>query len=88
MIPAFDAIMDQGVPVVTDKRFNAYCGQWCNGTRLTVTVKRRRKKCSSPQIRYYYGVICKMISEHTGHSVEEVDSILKWKFMRCVDSIG
>ena len=89
MNPKFDAHMEDGCPVIDDVRFTAFCGKWSDGTPLTVTVRKRRKGVSNAQLRYYYGVICKMVSEAYGnHSVEEWDSIFKLKFMTCVDDSG
>ncbi len=39
-------------------------------------------KRSNPQNRYYFGVVVKLISSHTGFSSLEIHEILKHKFLK------
>lgn len=43
---------------------------------------------SNPQNRYYWGHVLPTISEHTGHSCEELHEIFKLKFNSVVAHIG
>lgn len=51
-------------------------------------IRKPRKLSSLPQNRYYYGIIVKMISDYTGHTLAEVDTFLKWKFLKQTDEKG
>ena len=48
---------------------------------VMVVLKRPRKPRSEKENRYYWGVVLKLIAEHTGHTPEEVHSGLKMKFL-------
>ena len=65
-----------------------YMGTFKVGTELEHIIRAKTKKSSLPQNRYYYGVICKLLSDHTGHTVDEMDCILKWKFLKQKDAKG
>lgn len=68
--------------------FEIFCGRFKPGEKIEVILRKKTKKSSLPQNRYYYGVICKLLSEHTGHTVDEIDCILKWKFLKQKDEKG
>lgn len=86
--PKFKAHIENGLPVIDDSRLVEYCKKWDEGTVLDVIVKKPSKSISNPQLRYLYGVVYKMISDHTGHTIDEIDFLLKWKFLRRVGSRG
>ena len=56
--------------------------------RITIDKAKENRKVSNPQFRYYYGVICKLLGEHTGHTKDEIDSALKWMFLKQIDDLG
>jgi hypothetical protein len=49
---------------------------------VMVTVERKRKSRSKEQLGYLWGVVYPTISEHTGHSPEELHAIYKAKFLK------
>jgi hypothetical protein len=53
-----------------------------------VTVKEWKPYTSNDQYGYYYGVVLPIISDEVGHSVEELDVILKNKFLYEYVKIG
>lgn len=65
--------------------FTQWCGRFAPGTQLEMILRKHEEKCSPNQRGYYFGVIVKMISEHTGHETEEIHEFLKWKFLAYVD---
>lgn len=65
-----------------------FMGKFKVGTELEHVIRKKTKKSSNAQNRYYYGVICKLLSEHTGHSIDEIDGQLKWKFLKEIDERG
>lgn len=71
-----------------DDGFMVYMGTFKPDDKLDIIVRKQVKLSSNPQNRYYYGVIIKFISEFTGHTPEEVDSIMKWKFLKKFDDKG
>ena len=42
---------------------------------------REAKMITLPMHRYYFGVIIEILSEHTGYTKEQVDKLLKEKFL-------
>jgi hypothetical protein len=87
-VPKFDAHIENGLPVIDDSRFPGYCSQWENGTKVDVIVRRKRKAVSDRQFRYLYGVVYLLIAKRTGHDVDEIDGMMKHKFLRCIDDYG
>ena len=55
---------------------------------VVVTVTEWKPYTSKDQYGYYYGIILPMISDEVGHSVEELDVILKNKFLYEYIKIG
>lgn len=43
---------------------------------------------STPQNRYYWGVVVEILSEHIGFSPEEMHEILKHKFLNPFEKMG
>lgn len=68
--------------------FSVFLGRFKPDEKIEVILRKQTKKSSLPQNRYYYGVICKLLSGHTGHTVDEMDCILKWKFLKQKDAKG
>jgi hypothetical protein len=68
--------------------FSMFLGRFKETDELEVIVRKKSKKASLPQNRYYYGVIVKIISDFTGHTTDEVDNQLKWKFLKQIDERG
>ncbi|MFZ5365411.1 MAG: hypothetical protein ACOZBH_04430 [Patescibacteria group bacterium] len=58
--------------------------QWLNNLNgfVEVVVKPRRHDRSDKQNNYLWGVVYKLISEHTGYSDEEVHLIFKTMFLK------
>lgn len=50
------------------------------GTKL-IKIQKYSKKRSSPQNRYYHGVVLKYLSETTGFTLEEMHEVCKYKFL-------
>jgi hypothetical protein len=48
---------------------------------IVITISEGRGKRSDRQNKYYWSVCCKLISEHTGYTSEEVHEFLKEKFL-------
>jgi len=49
---------------------------------VEVVVKTPDKSRSNNQNRYYWGVVLKLIADHTGYSIDELHEILKGIFLR------
>lgn len=64
----------------------AYCQH--EGKRLVVSLERYRKNRTPPQNRYYFGVVLKVISLHTGHSPEELHDFFKHEFNSKFERLG
>ena len=51
------------------------------GQEVEVVVRKKKTQRSNQQSRYYFGVIVKMISDHTGFEPEEVHYALRERFL-------
>jgi len=51
--------------------FTVWLGTWAPGTQIDLIIKKHEDLCSSAQRGYYFGVIVKLIAEHTGHDTDE-----------------
>lgn len=80
MTPVFTGTIEHG-KLSLDKReeFQSYLHA-LNGKRVELTVEKLKHPRSNGQNRYYFGVVCKLIAEHTGHDVEQVHELLKAMF--------
>ena len=61
------------------------------GQRVTVEVKKFRKKRTIPQMRYYFGIVIEALLEPMGYRKDEkekVHQIMKYKFLRTIDENG
>lgn len=52
---------------------------WKDGP-VTITVERKRATRSLIQNAYYFGVILRLLSEHTGYTVDELHDYCKQRF--------
>jgi hypothetical protein len=50
------------------------------GKRVQVTVEKFKNNRTIQQNRYYWGIVVKLIAEHTGHDPEQLHELLKQKF--------
>ncbi len=51
------------------------------GKEVEIVIGKVKKAGTSNQMRYLYGVVFKIISEHTGYDVEEVKQVLKQELL-------
>jgi hypothetical protein len=51
-----------------------------NGKRVQVTVEKIKHSRTLQQNKYYWGVVVKLIAQHTGHDPEQIHELLKQKF--------
>ena len=76
----------QGGPVwqlmgnVVDK-FSKVINELPNDTRWTITIKEYREQRSLRQNAYMWGVVYKIISDHTGYTDKEVDYLMREQFL-------
>jgi hypothetical protein len=68
--------------------FSVWLGTFAPGTKIDLILKKHEELCSKNQKGYYWGVIVKMIAEHTDHSTEEIHDTLKFKFLKDRDKFG
>lgn len=54
--------------------------RWKDGTPLTITVEKKRATRSLDQNAWYWGVILKLLSEHTGYTVDEMHEYCRERF--------
>ena len=68
-------VFEQPVQVEHDLRRHA-------GKAVEVLMRRVRVQRSTPQNKWYFGVILTMIGEYCGYEREEAHQAMKWLFLR------
>ena len=74
--------------------FQANFERWLmtlEGQRVTIEVKKFRKKRTLPQMKYYFGVVIEHLLEPMGYRKDEkekVHQIMKYRFLRTIDDNG
>ncbi len=48
---------------------------------VRITIEPKRGKKSRQQLGYLFGVVYMLLAEETGHSIEEIDRIMKGKYL-------
>jgi hypothetical protein len=79
-ITAAGFIKDGVLKVRHRKNFDASVSRMRDGD-VEVMILRRRATRSLAQNRYYFGVIVKLLSDHTGYTTDEMHDVLKAKFL-------
>lgn len=86
--PKFIAKVNHGVlEIAAQKSFSRYLSG-LEGVLVDVVVKKHRKNISTPQIRYYYGVIVTILGNHFGMTKDNMDYELKRMFLGEVNEAG
>ncbi len=81
MNPTIPASVRQGKLLWADPRRLAEVLRRFNGKDVHVVIKEHRHPRSINQNNYYWGVVLEIISEHTGHTADEVHEIFKNKYL-------
>ncbi len=63
------------------KAFDACVAGLRDGWEVEIEISRLRATRSGQSNRFYWGVVLKTISDHTGYSAEEVHDLMKAKFL-------
>ena len=67
---------------IRDRRdFDRQVQRLKDGWEVEITVKRRSVTRSQQQNAYYWGVIVRILAEHTGYTDVEIHDVLKAKFL-------
>ena len=51
------------------------------GKKVTITIEKYSNRRTNQQNAYYWGVVLKVLSEHTGYTLDEMHEYLKTKFL-------
>lgn len=79
MNPIFKGIIKNGKLKLFD--LDAYKGHLLNMEgNIELVIRRPKKTKTNHQLRYLFGVVYKLISEHTGMEIEEIDIAMKMMF--------
>jgi len=65
--------------LVHQERFNEILKSF-EGKKVKITFDSTNRR-SKDQNAYYFGVVLKLLAEHTGYTVEEMHEICKYKFL-------
>src|ERR1039458_4003122 len=80
MTPLFDGtIRDSKLFLDKGDKFKQYLAS-INGKRVQVTVEKIKHSRTNSQNAYYWGVVVKLIAQHTGHDPEQIHELLTQKF--------
>lgn len=82
MIPKFHCKTVKGQLILNDKKaFDEYVQSLTDG-EYDLILKEKKSQRSLNQNSYYWGVPVKLISDHTGHTPNEVHELLKSMFLK------
>lgn len=94
MIPVFQATIKGAAPIFDDQTcvaFDKYC-KTLEGRRVEVVVREAKARRSNNQNAYYWGVVIKLLQEHTGYhgsdGADELHEILRVKFLTVHTKFG
>jgi hypothetical protein len=77
-IVGFGEVIDGKLVLRNRETFDAQLTQLKGA--IEVTVEKARSRRSLNQNAYYWGVVLKLLSEHTGYEIEEMHEVLKVLF--------
>lgn len=66
---------------ILDEKILKDWAYWQNDGFYEVRIEKSFKKRTLNQNRYYFGVLVKNISDHTGYETEEIHEVLKDRFL-------
>lgn len=69
------------IPPDVRARMAAYCQRLPNGKAVEVDVRTPKRKRTDQQNAYYWAALGEL-SEHTGHTPEELHDHFRWLFLR------
>lgn len=55
------------------------------GKEVEVTVEKKKKTRTIQENRYYWGIMLDILSSHTGYETDEMNEIIKYKFLQVDD---
>lgn len=88
MKPIFPGTVNKGkLTLHNPETFKTYFQKF-EGKEVELTIQKKRKRITTPELRYYYGVILPYLCNYFGYTPEEMDLILKYKFLKRVDKNG
>lgn len=53
-----------------------------NGEKVIIELKKFRQTRSVQQNSYYWAVVVKLLSDHTGYDKDEMNDLLKYRFLK------
>lgn len=86
-IPKFTGIIKQGKPMLANMtKYRAYLAGFKEDAEIELILRKRTKKRTNPQNRYYWGIVVPMLAENFGYTKDEMHEALKWLFLRKPDA--
>ena len=87
MIPIFRAKVENGKLTGLPVKYQSYL-ETLEGKQVEVKVQKERSQRSLNQNNYYHAVVVKMLSDFTGYDIDEMHEILKYEFLKKVNTGG
>jgi len=82
MIPVFTGtVINNNFKPDNLQRLSEYL-KTLEGVPCEAVVRKRKSKRSNNQLRYYFGVVCKVLGDYFGYDENEMHDALKYKFLR------
>jgi hypothetical protein len=89
--PIMHVVIKDAFPSFADGEFDkmtAVCRSLGEGTEAEMILRKPKKQRSTPQNAYYWGVIIKMIADHTGEEPDRIHGALVCMFLKVYDWMG
>lgn len=74
--------VDKGKILWNDPKTLRMCIFQHEGKPVEIVIRRKRKKRSNPQNKYYRGVVIEILSEYCGYTPDEMHDAIKYKFLK------
>ena len=76
------SIKDGKLELDNSRYFKGMIGTFDDEPKVRLIVEKERGNKTNNQLRYLYGVVYKLICEHTGFHENELDAAMKSKYLR------
>ena len=89
--PTIHVVIKDKFPQFADAEFDklvSICEQLGEGIEADLILKKHTKQRSNPQNAYYWGVVIKMIADHTGERPDRIHGVLTDMYLKVADCLG
>lgn len=86
--PVINVKISGSMPSFEDSELDklmSVCKSLGDGTEAEMIIRKKKKHRSNPQNAYYWGVVIKLIHDHTGQDANTIHGVLTGMFLKVKD---